>query len=139
VQRWKPPAATCSTSTSGLPTSPATGASARNLRRGGQNRRRGGGMELATPPTASVGQPDEAGPSAPHRRPDRRAPRGDGPPAGPLGRGELRIASLSLRSSRARLTVAAVTMLLLWRRGRRRGRPRHVAPIHHRTSHVATP
>jgi hypothetical protein len=71
-------------------------------------------MEPAAPLTASVGRPDEAGPSAPPGRPDHRAPRGDGPPGGPLGRGELLIVSSSPRSSRARVTVAAVTMLLLW-------------------------
>jgi hypothetical protein len=73
-------------------------------------------MESTAPPTASVGRPDEAGLFAPQGHPAHQAPRGDGPPSGPLGRGELPIASSSPRSSRARLSAVAATMLLLLRR-----------------------
>jgi hypothetical protein len=72
-------------------------------------------MESAAPPTASMGQPDEAGLSAPQGRSDRRAPHGDGPHAGPLGQGEPLIVSSSPRSSRARLSTVAPMMLLLLR------------------------
>jgi hypothetical protein len=72
-------------------------------------------MESPAPPIASAGRTDEAGLSiALQGCSARRAPHGDGPPAGPLGRGELLIVSSSPRSSRARVTVAAVTMLILW-------------------------
>jgi hypothetical protein len=115
VRRRNPPPAVRSVSTPSPLTSPATGASARSLRRGGRSRQRGGGMEPTAPPTASVGRPDEAGLSAPYGRPGHRAPRGDGPPAGPFRRGELLITSSSPCSSCTRLTVAASMMLLLWR------------------------
>jgi hypothetical protein len=98
-----------------LSTSPATDASAKSLRRGGRSHQRGGGMESSSPPTTSAGRPDEAVLPALQWRSAHRAPRGDGPPAGPLRRGEPLIANSNPRSSRARLSAAAVTMSLLLR------------------------
>jgi hypothetical protein len=113
-RHWNLPPAARSTSTPSLSTSPATGASIGSPSRGGWSLQRVGGLESAAPSTASVGRPDEAGLSAPRERPSHRAPRGGGPPAGLLGRGELLIASSSPHSSRVRLSVAVVMMILLW-------------------------
>jgi hypothetical protein len=98
-----------------LLTSPATSASAGSPSRGGRNCRRGGGLEPVAPPTASEGWLGGAGLSATRGRPSRWAPHEDGPPAGPLGWGELLVSSLSPHSCCARPSVAATTMTLLWR------------------------
>jgi hypothetical protein len=49
------------------------------------------------------------------------------------------VTSSSPHSCRARPPVAAATMTLLWRERQRRGRPRHIAPIHRHAGHVAAP
>jgi hypothetical protein len=114
-QRRNLPPAARSASTPSLSTSPVIGASAGSPSRGGRSRRRDGVLELDAPPTASEGRPDEAGLSAPRGHPSRWPPRGGGPPTGPLGWGELRIASSTLHSSRTWLSMAAATMILWWR------------------------
>jgi hypothetical protein len=92
-------------------TSPTTGASAGSLRRGGRSHRRVGELEPVVPPTASEGRPDETGLSMTRGRLSRWVPH-DGPPAGPLGLGQLLTGSSSPHSYRAWLSVAAATMIL---------------------------
>jgi hypothetical protein len=68
-------------------------------------------MGALAPPTIWAGRLGGAGPSAPRRRPNRRAPYENGLPAGPLGWGELPIVSLSPHSSCARQALTAVMLL----------------------------
>jgi hypothetical protein len=138
-QRQNPPPAAHLAPTPSLSTSPATGASAGSPSRGGRSRQRVGGQEPVAPPTASEGLPGEAGLSTTRRRPSRWAPREGGPSAGPLGRGELLVTSSNPHSCRARPSAVAAMMTLRWRGRRRRGRPRHVAPIHRHAGYVAAP
>jgi hypothetical protein len=111
-----PPPVACSASTLSLSTSPTTSASAGSPSRGGRNHGRASILEPATPPTASESLPNEAGVSATRGRPSRWAPREGEPPAGPLGRGELLVASSSPHSCHVRPSICATTMTLLWHR-----------------------
>jgi hypothetical protein len=82
---------------------------------GDRNRRRVGRLEPDAPPTASEGWLGGAGLSATWRHPSRLVPREGGPSAGPLGRGELLVASSSPHYCHARPSAASTMMTLPWR------------------------
>jgi hypothetical protein len=113
-RRQNPPSAVRSVSTTSLSTFPATDASARSLSRGGQSHRKVGGWDLVAPPTSSGCQLGGALLSATRRCPSCWAPREGGPSSGPLGQGELLVASSSPQSCRVRPSTATAMMTLQW-------------------------
>jgi hypothetical protein len=115
-RRQNPPSAAHSVSTMSPSTFPATDASARSPSRGGRSHRKVGGWEPVAPPppTSSGGQLSGVRLSATRRCPSCWAPREGGPSAGPLGQGELLVASSSPHSCRVRPSAATAMMTLQW-------------------------